>query len=67
MNYYHLRYNVYEDAAAVEKERWLQFNNHLDDCQVKLFLEEEHRHPVSIIMSKEICLEEYELSCNDLY
>ena len=61
MTYYHLRYNVYEEPGfPIEKERWMMFNEHVDDFQVRKGLEQEHGNTVSIIVSKEICLEEFE-------
>jgi hypothetical protein len=63
MTYYHLRYNIYEEPGfAVEKERWVTFDSTRNDHEVKEFLESEHQNVVSIIMSKLICLEEFELS-----
>ena len=64
MTYYHLRYNVYRHPQGfpVENERWMMFEEHLDDFQMKKYLEKEHGNIVSIIVSKEICLEEFELN-----
>jgi quinol monooxygenase YgiN len=63
MTYYHLRYNVYEDAGfPVEKERWMMFDQPSNDFQVKQHLEREHGNKVSIIVSKVISLEEFELN-----
>jgi hypothetical protein len=68
MTYYHLRYNVYAHAgAAVEKERWVTFEFPLDDSQIRQQLEREHHQPVSIILSKVICREEFELTRNTAY
>ena len=62
MNSYHLRYNVYEDRASpVEIEKWVMFDNPQDDLTVRKHLEDEHKNTVSIILSKSICLEEYDL------
>lgn len=65
MNYYHLRYNVYEKFGfAVEKERWMESQTPLNDFQVREQLEKEYKNTVSIILSKSICREEFELSNN---
>jgi hypothetical protein len=65
MTYYHLRYNIYEEPGfPVEKERWVTFNSTCNDHEVKEYLEREHQNVVSIIMSKVICREEFELSQN---
>lgn len=63
MNYYHLRYNVYENqGSAVEKERWIESTLPLNDSTTKAQLEQEHEEVVSIITLKTICLEEFELN-----
>jgi hypothetical protein len=68
MYYYHLRYNLYGGAGfAVEEERWLEFTEQLDDTQVKHHLEAEHQQPVTIILSKNISYEEYELSLRNVF
>ena len=62
MTYYHLRYNVYEEPGfPVEKERWMMFDESIDDFQVRKRLEQEHGNTVSVIVSKAICLEEFEM------
>ena len=63
MTYFHIRYNVYEEAGfPVEKERWIMFDQSFNDYEVKQLLEREHGNTVSIIVSKEICQEEFELN-----
>ena len=63
MSYYHIRYNVYEEAGfKVEKERWMMFDGPTNDCMVKKHLESEHADTVSVIVSKEIRLQEFELN-----
>lgn len=59
--YYHVRYNVYEPPGSpVEKENWIKFDKWLDQSAMKEFLEIKHQNKVSIILCKEICLEEFE-------
>ena len=61
MTYYHLRFNVYEPPGApVEKETWIKFDIPLDGSQIRQHLEREHRNMVSIILCKEINLEEFD-------
>lgn len=61
MNYYHLRFNVYEQSGApIEKETWTHFENARDESQIRDFLEAKHKNKVSMILSKEICLEEFQ-------
>jgi len=63
LTYYHIRYNVYEEAGfPVEKEIWVMFDGPINDFKVKQHLEAEHGNFVSIIVSKEICLQEFELN-----
>jgi len=63
LTYYHIRYNVYEEAGfPVEKERWMMFDGPTNDFMVKQNLEAEHGYLVSVIVSKEICLQEFELN-----
>lgn len=62
MTNYHLRYNIYQSPGSpIERERWLQFDNPLNNQQVKEFLELEHGNKVSMILCKVICQEEFEL------
>lgn len=59
--YYHLRYNVYEDAGApVEKETWIKFEHQADESEIREHLATKHLDKVSIIFSKEIDIEEFE-------
>jgi hypothetical protein len=59
--YYHLRYNVYESAGSpVEKETWIEFKHRVDESNIREHLEAKHKNKVSIILCKEICLEEFE-------
>ena len=59
--YYHLRYNVYQDAGApVEKESWIKFDDPADESVIKEYLATKHQDKVSIILAKEICKEEFE-------
>lgn len=61
MTYYHLRYNVYEEAGfPVEKETWIKFDEPADESMIKQHLETKHQNTVTIISRKEICLEEFE-------
>lgn len=61
MSYYHLRFNVYEQSGfPVEKETWTNFDESVDESQIRAFLEAEHKNKVSLILSKEICLEEFQ-------
>jgi hypothetical protein len=61
MNYYHLRFNVYEQSGVpVEKEMWIRFDDPLDDSRIREYLEVKHKNKVSMIVSKEICLEEFQ-------
>lgn len=60
MNYYHVRFNVYEQPGfPVEKETWMNFDEPLDSSRIRQHLEKEHQNTVSIILCKEICLEEF--------
>lgn len=59
--YYHLRYNVYQHAGApVEKETWIKFDHPVDESVMRDYLAKQHQDKVSIILFKEICLEEFE-------
>jgi hypothetical protein len=59
--YYHLRYNVYQDAGApVEKETWIKFDDRADESVIKEYLATKHHDTISIILAKEICAEEFE-------
>ncbi|RYE29287.1 MAG: hypothetical protein EOP48_32725 [Sphingobacteriales bacterium] len=60
-SYYHLRYNVYEPPGSpVEKERWIKFDKFVDESIIRVDLETKHQNKVSLILCKEICLEEFE-------
>jgi len=63
MPYYHIRYNIYENQGApVEKEVWTMFETPTDDFELRRHFEDKHQSQTSIIMSKVINLEEFELN-----
>jgi hypothetical protein len=63
MNYYHLRYNVYEPPGfAVEKEKWITTERPLNVTQARVRLEEDHQNTVSIITWVVIAQDEFDRS-----
>ncbi len=60
-SYYHLRYNVYEPPGSpVEKEAWIKFDKRVDESEIKEHLEAKHSNKVSIILCKDVCVEEFD-------